>query len=35
MICQCNLIMDLLYLVVKFSHGLEDIMAMYDNMIIN
>ena len=32
MICQCTLIMDLLYLLVKFSHELEDIMAIYDNM---
>ena len=32
MICQCTLIMDLLYILVKFSHELEDIMAIYDNM---
>ena len=34
MICQFTLIMacDLLYLLVKFSHELEDIMAIYDNM---
>ena len=31
MICQCTctLIMDLLYLVVKFSHALENKMAIY------
>ena len=34
MICQCTLIMtcDLLYLLVKCSHELEGIMAIYDNM---
>ena len=35
MICQCTLIMDLLYILVKFSHELEDLMAIYDNMRIN
>ena len=35
LICQCTLIMDLLYPLVKFSHELEDIMAIYDNMITN
>ena len=34
MICQFTLIMtwDLLYLLAKFSHELEDIMVIYDNM---
>ena len=34
MICQFTLVMacDLLYTLVKFSHELEDIMAIYDNM---
>ena len=34
MICQFTLIMacDLLYLLIKFSHELECIMAIYDNM---
>ena len=34
MICQFTLFMacDLLYLLVKYSHELEDIMAIYDNM---
>ena len=26
------MVCDLLYLLVKFSHELEDIMAIYDNM---
>ena len=34
MICQFTLVMacDRLYILVKFSHELEDIMAIYDNM---
>ena len=34
MICQFTLIMtwDLLYILAKFSHELEDIMVIYDNM---
>ena len=32
MICQLFMACDLLYLLVKYSHKLEDKMAIYDNM---